>query len=158
MTHDPQAKPILCPSSHPENDGAQIFGAMTEVPGHGLRLGYLTEAVPVTPDILAASGKARPTEVLRVAAPCAAHACTHFDGSACRLATRVATMLDPVVRALPRCAIRPTCRWFRQEGAAACVRCPQVVTHRREATELQQAVSGLPPMLEPSAAEMGVTE
>jgi hypothetical protein len=33
-----------------------------------------------------------------------------------------------VVDALPRCLIRPACRWFQQEGKEACVRCPQVVT------------------------------
>ncbi len=26
------------------------------------------------------------------------------------------------------CRIRPTCRWFTQEGKAACMRCPQIVT------------------------------
>ena len=49
---------------------------------------------------------------------------------------------DPVVRALPRCAIRPTCRWFRQEGPAACFRCPQVVTDSRTASDLQREVAG----------------
>jgi hypothetical protein len=33
-----------------------------------------------------------------------------------------------VVDALPACAIRPACRWWQQEGKAACQRCPQVVT------------------------------
>ena len=121
-------KPILCPSAQPDVSDAKVFGVMTGTQETGLRVGYLNEAQPVTPDVLAASGPAAPTEVMRIAAPCMGHGCGHFDGTNCKLATRIATMLDPVVRALPRCAIRPTCRWFRQEGPAACFRCPQVVT------------------------------
>src|SRR5437763_115569 len=30
--------------------------------------------------------------------------------------------------ALPRCGIRPRCRWFAQNGRAACEVCPLVVT------------------------------
>jgi len=33
-----------------------------------------------------------------------------------------------VVSELPSCQIRDTCRWFAEEGGAACLRCPQVVT------------------------------
>ena len=54
--------------------------------------------------------------------------CKHFDGSDCRLVQEITAFLDPVVSSLPACDIRPTCRWFRQEGKAACLRCPQVVT------------------------------
>jgi len=51
------------------------------------------------------------------------------------LATRVATMLPPAVSALPRCAIRPTCLWFKQEGPAACLRCPRVATIERHSSD-----------------------
>jgi hypothetical protein len=34
---------------------------------------------------------------------------------------------------LPRCGIRPNCRWFAQEGAAACGVCPFVITDVSEA-------------------------
>jgi hypothetical protein len=79
--------------------------------------------------------------VLRIAAPCIR--CSHHDGTGCRLATRVATMLPPVVRTLPRCAIRTSCLWFRQEGPDACVRCPQVMTITRAPTAFEQDVAGL---------------
>ena len=65
----------------------------------------------------------------------------HFANHACSLAARIATMLDPVVSGLPRCAIRPTCRWFREQGRAACVRCPQVVTEAREGEGVPLEVS-----------------
>jgi len=51
-------------------------------------------------------------------------------------------MLDPAVSALPRCAIRPRCRWFRQEGREACLRCPLVATEQRNPSELDLAVAG----------------
>lgn len=142
MANEAPEKPILCPSAQPDVPDARVFGVMTGTQEAGLRVGYLNEPQPVTPEILAASAPAAPTEVMRIAAPCMGHDCGHFDGANCRLATRIATMLDPVVRSLPRCAIRPTCRWFRQEGPDACFRCPQVVTDLRAANELQRDVAG----------------
>ena len=56
--------------------------------------------------------------------------------------TRRRSVGAPVVGALPRCAIRPTCRWFRQEGREACLRCPQVATELRNPSELELAVAG----------------
>jgi hypothetical protein len=135
-------KPILCPSAQPDTANAKVFGVFIDTPQAGMRVGYLTEAQPITPDIVAATQPARPAEVLRVAAPCMGGGCVHFDGSNCKLAARVTTMLDPVVSGLPRCAIRPSCRWFRQEGRAACLRCPQVVTELRHGTDLQREVAG----------------
>ena len=142
MADESHDKPILCPSAQPDAADAKVFGVMTDAGQDGLRVGYLSEAQPISPDVLAAATPAAPTEVMRIAAPCLGHGCGHFDGANCRLATRIATMLDPVVRALPRCAIRPTCRWFRQEGPAACTRCPQVITDVRDASELQRTVAG----------------
>jgi len=119
--------PPLCPSARPEMEGSVLFGVVggtAEEP----RLAYLTEPHPVTDELLALSGPVTPTEVFRFAAPCAENACQHFDGSTCRLAARTARLLPPVVEVLPPCRLRPTCRWWRQEGRAACVRCPQIVT------------------------------
>jgi hypothetical protein len=39
------------------------------------------------------------------------------------------------VESLPACRIRPDCRWFVQEGRAACLRCPQIVTYSVNPTE-----------------------
>ena len=142
MARDAVDKPILCPSAQPGMDDARVFGVQTVTAEGEFRVGYLTEAQPVTPDILAASGAAPPTQVMRVAARCMGSGCKHFDGATCQLATRITQMLDPVVSGLPRCAIRPTCRWFRQEGRAACLRCPQVVTDLPDGTAHQHQVAG----------------
>jgi hypothetical protein len=120
---------------------AKIFGVQTGKQQEGLRVGYLNEPIPATKELLDAASPAEPTEVFRIAAPCMGSGCRHFDGANCRLATRVATLLDPVVSGLPPCAIRPTCRWFRQEGKAACLRCPQIVTDRRDGSELVREVA-----------------
>jgi hypothetical protein len=141
MDCDTSEKPTVCPSAQPEMEDARVFGVMTGTEQDGLRVAYLNEALPVTPEILEASGPLEPPEIMRIAAPCMGNGCIHFDGANCMLATRIATMLDPVVRSLPRCAIRPTCRWFRQEGAEACFRCPQVVTNQRTPTDLQREIA-----------------
>jgi hypothetical protein len=128
MTVSDRKNPVLqCPSA-PENEpGAVIFGVVTGTPEKP-RIGYLTEAQPVTESLLALAGQAKTGQVFRTAAPCMGNDCKHFDGSDCRLVQRIAAFLDPVVSGLPACDIRPTCRWFRQEGKAACIRCPQVIT------------------------------
>jgi len=145
MTTEPASKPpILCPSAQPDMAGAKIFGIQTTNPEAERRVGYLSQSLPVTEELLAAAAPAEAAEVFRIAAPCLGSGCKHFDGANCMLATRVATMLNPVVAGLPPCAIRPTCRWFRQEGKAACLRCPQIITDRREGDDLQRAVAGEP--------------
>jgi hypothetical protein len=83
----------------------------------------------------------RPTAVLRFSAPCASKSCAHFDEGTCRLASRIATRLPELPGPLRPCAIRPTCKWFRQERAAACRRCAHVVTEPYAATPLMEAVA-----------------
>ena len=77
----------------------------------------------------------KPTEVFRFAAHCEGKGCLHFDGANCRLATRIVQILPAVTEGLPACPIRPTCRWYQQEGKPACLRCPQIVTQTYEASE-----------------------
>ena len=127
----------LCPSAQPEMDGSVGFGVVggsAEEP----RVGYLTTPMRVTEDLLALSKPVPPTEVFRFAAPCVGTACRHFDGTNCTLVTRTVQLLPVVVTNLPACVIRPTCRWWQQEGKAACLRCPQIVTQNYQPTEPQR--------------------
>lgn len=94
----------------------------------GPRVAYVAGTVPVTAELLAMTGDLPATRVLRIASRCVEGQCTHFDGANCRLAQRIVDQLSPVVDGLPPCAIRRTCRWFAQEGRAACERCPQIAT------------------------------
>lgn len=144
MTKVVKAERQMCPSAQPSHIGARVFGVQIGTSSDDVRVGYLTETHPVTDELLALAGSAPATEVLRIAAPCIR--CDHHDGNGCSLARRVATMLDPVVASLPRCAIRPTCLWFHQEGKEACLRCPQVTTVKRSPTSFEQVVAGVPVM------------
>jgi hypothetical protein len=132
-------RPLLCPSAQTNWADSVMFGIVggtVEEP----RLIHLTETQPVTDELLALSQPANPTEVFRFAAPCAGNGCQHFDGSNCRLATKIVHMLPTVVEQLPPCHLRPTCRWWQQEGKAACLRCPQIVTETYHPSEhLRQA-------------------
>lgn len=117
----------MCPSAQPEMREARVLGVVGGTPEAPL-VGYLNEAVPVTAEVLALSGDAHPADVMRFAARCEESKCCHFDGKNCNLATRIVQILPAVVEVLPACLIRPECRWYLQEGRAACLRCPQVVT------------------------------
>lgn len=124
----------FCPSAQPEMAGSVVFGVVSgtvEEP----QLAYLTEPQPVSDELLALAGPVKPTEVFRFAAPCAGHACQHFDGANCLLATRIVQLLPTAVERLPPCRLRPRCRWWQQEGKAACMRCPQVVTENYKPSE-----------------------
>ena len=127
--------PVLCPSVQPETEGAHAFGVVGTVSG-ARRVTWIERPVPVTPQLLAMSGPVPPTQVMRFAARCQENACSHFDGRDCRLASRIVELLDPVATALPPCMIRANCRWFQQEGAPACRRCPQIVTETLNPSEL----------------------
>jgi hypothetical protein len=112
-----------------------LFGVL-ETTTEGPRVGYLVESLPVTSEVLAIAGPVAPTEIFRFGAPCAGRACQHFDGSSCRLAARIVELLPPVVSGLPPCRLRPDCRWWQQEGKAACLRCPQVITETYDPPEM----------------------
>ncbi|MGH2585486.1 MAG: nitrogen fixation protein [Dehalococcoidia bacterium] len=131
---DPTDAP-LCPSAQPEMAGAVAFGVVggtAEQP----RVAHLVQPLPVSDELLALVEPAKPAAVFRFAAPCAASACLHFAERRCRLASRVVETLPAAVDGLPACHIRPTCRWWRQEGKAACLRCPMIVTETANPSDL----------------------
>lgn len=123
----PATAPPLCPSAQPEMEGAVVFGVVGGTAA-APRVGYLTERLPATPALLALTGAVQPTEVFRIGAPCAGSGCRHFDGASCRLASKLVQLTPAAGASLPACTLRPDCRWWRQEGKAACMRCPAVVT------------------------------
>jgi hypothetical protein len=108
------------------------------------RLAYLDEVLPATPPVLELAAPLDVSQVFRLSARCEERKCTHFDGVDCQLAVRIAKMLPEVVDQLPACNIRRDCRWFRQEGRAACLRCPQILTGNHEADEVLREVAGVP--------------
>jgi hypothetical protein len=130
----------LCPSARPEMAGAVIFGVVGGT-AQEPRMAHLVQPLPVTEELLALAGPASPLAVFRTAAPCAQSACVHFAQNRCRLASRIVDELPEAVDGLPACRIRPHCRWWQQEGKAACLRCPLIVTEMTNPTEqLRHAV------------------
>lgn len=120
-------KELLCPSAQPDWESAHVFGVVGGTV-HNPRVAYFVEPQPITKELLDLTIPLEPTEVLRIAAPCAGHSCQHFDGNRCQLVSRTVKYLEPVVDKLPACAIRSSCRWWAEQGKAACCRCPQVIT------------------------------
>lgn len=118
-----------CPSSQVDFAESEVFGVVLGTPERP-EVAYLERTVPVTPELLAPLREASvpPPAALRVAAPCLSGACSHFDGASCSLANKVVRSMPSVVERLAPCAIRSTCRWFRQEGAEVCKRCAGIVT------------------------------
>jgi hypothetical protein len=117
----------LCPSAQPTLADSVVFGIVAgtvEKP----QLTHLVKPQPVTDEILALAHPVHPTEVFRFAAPCAKGDCLHFDGSQCRLASRIVAGLPITTEKLPHCSIRSNCRWWQQEGKAACMCCSQITT------------------------------
>jgi hypothetical protein len=140
-----EAKPLLCPSAQPEMKACRVLGVVGGRAGRP-ELAYLNQHLPVTEEVLRLAGPVKPTEVFRFAAHCEEKACRHFDGARCQLATRIVQILPAVTEGLPACLIRPTCRWYQQEGKAACLRCPQVVTQTYEAgDDYRRAAEGWAP-------------
>ena len=137
----------LCPSAQPGMENCRIIG-LVQPEGATVRLAYLKEHVPATPELLALAAPVKPTEVFRFAATCAEHKCPHFDGADCQLAARVVRLMPAAVETMPPCLIRKECRWYAQEGPAACKRCPEVTTVSYDVTPEMLAVSGLPVMQE----------
>lgn len=121
-----------------------MLGVVTPGPD-GPRLAYLDEALAATPDVLALSSPAHPTQVFRLSGKCQEASCPQFSGGKCSLGTRVAQLLPAVVDKVPRCIIRSDCRWFHQEGAAACLRCPQIATVNFEPSALMRRVIAIAP-------------
>src|SRR5215470_12747533 len=135
----------LCPSAQPGMDNCTVLGVVQQ-DGPSPRVVYLNQILPASQEVLDMAAPLKPTEVFRLAATCAEHRCPHFDGADCRLATRIVQILPAVVTTLPPCIIRQECRWYSQEGAAACRRCPEITTVNYDVSPLAQEVSGLPVM------------
>jgi hypothetical protein len=136
-----EQRTLLCPSAQPEMKASRVLGVVAGA-AEAPQVSYLNEPLPVTDDLLRLAAPVKPTEVFRFAAHCEEKVCRHFDGTHCRLATRIVEILPAVTEGLPACLIRPTCRWYHQEGRPACLRCPQIVTLTYEASDEYRRAAG----------------
>lgn len=130
----------LCPSAQPGWTDAIAIGVVGGT-ADGPEVSHFPAALPITPDLLRLAEPVTPAEVFRFAAPCLTRGCQHYKGEACHLVARVVSTLGEAVDDLPRCAIRPRCQWWRQEGPLACRRCPQIVTDNYNPSEAVRLAS-----------------
>jgi hypothetical protein len=119
----------LCPSARCEPDS--ILLGVVAPDG---RIGYLRPELRIDAKFVAAARAARaPEKRFRFAQPCVESRCAHWTGSRCGVIQNVldsgeASLAASESRPLPRCSIRPRCRWFAEHGTRACMVCPLVVT------------------------------
>jgi len=125
----PQKDVVFCPSAQPGLNRSVLIGVVDKS-RDGDFVSYLPQSSAVTDGTIAAftGSPVQATQLFRFAAPCEKGGCHNWSGSTCGVAKRVVQILPAVLSELPDCELRPSCRWFRQEGKPACLRCPQVVT------------------------------
>lgn len=116
-----------CPSAYCE-EGALLLGVMTP----SGRLAYIQPPTRVDADFVArAQAMGRPEARFRFSAPCREGQCPQWTGGGCGVVDfaldTYAAADSPLPDILPACAIRRTCRWYAQRGAAACAICPLIV-------------------------------
>ena len=123
-----EGRPLQCPAAPQHWPGAVIFAVFAD----GQTVPVRPE--PVTPAWLARCAPQTPRQVLRMAATCRQTGCRHWDaeqpGAAgdgtCTLVQRVIGAAVPpsdTSARLQPCGIRGTCRWWAQQGPAACRPC-----------------------------------
>lgn len=145
-------RPLTCPSSQPDQTGAMVIGVVTG-PADRRRVSMLRTLAPLDTVAGLIPPEIPVGEIVRLAGPCAEDRCRHFKESRCSLGERIAAALDPVAARPPPCAIRADCRWWNEQGAEACRRCPQIVTEPFEAAAGLREIAAPPPASPVSAQE-----
>ncbi len=117
-----------CPSSV-----AQVGAILLGVINDNGSVGYLETPVEIDEDFLTTAGENAALERrFRFSSKCVKSGCEQWHDGKCGVIERMID-LNPDWHehnpSLPSCSIRPTCRWYSQEGAKACSHCPHVVTN-----------------------------
>lgn len=121
--------PQMCPSA-PCQVGSKLHGIV----GPDGCLVRLTHPLVINKEFVetATSGNS-PTKRFRFTAVCSEEHCAQWRSGACQIASKarkvsVASPDEFSADRLVPCAIRKNCRWYHQEGRAACSVCSYVVT------------------------------
>jgi hypothetical protein len=122
----------MCPSTTAAN-ATVLLGMITPA-------GTVAYVTPMTPPSVATElvgDGEQPEASFRFAGPCITTGCGFWSESRCGLGARLvesyedSTVATTETPQLPRCAIRPSCRWYAEHGPRACAACPWVVTDNR---------------------------
>ena len=121
-----QSDRLLCPS-YVAKPGALLYGVVST---EG-QVEYLEEPIRVDQTFVTEASKGRaPEERFRFAGACIGKGCGQWDttGASCGLVGKIVENMNRKAEAaLPECGIRPTCRWFAQQGSVACASCPEII-------------------------------
>jgi hypothetical protein len=132
---------LACPSA-PADEGATLLGIV----GPSGEIGYVSPLIQIDETFLNAAAGGRPLEErFRFSQPCVEAKCGFWNGSGCNVIEHVLEQESPAPASsalrIPRCSIRPNCRWFHQRGLAACRACRFVVTKvSQDGRQYQEAV------------------
>jgi hypothetical protein len=137
---DPGKTPKTCPSA-PCQEGALLLGVVAP----DGTVAYVQPPTRVSAEFVdRARALGHPERRFRFASTCIEAGCPQWTGRGCGVvdiaigpppdesAAMAPAAADAKTRpagaaALPACAIRRSCRWYAQRGAAACAVCPLVV-------------------------------
>lgn len=126
----------LCPSSRCD-EGNILLGLVNA----GGRIDFIPQRVEIDAEFVAIAKQGRPPERrFRFSSPCLTRGCEKWDGERCGVAKilheRGPELFPPEPEAgLPRCSIRPDCRWHGEYGDSICFACSWVVTESSNSLE-----------------------
>ncbi|MFE6337354.1 hypothetical protein ACFVOK_29690 [Streptomyces sp. NPDC057798] len=132
-------RPVLCPSA-PAAEGAVILGVVNADGS----IAYLGQRLIATREFVDIARIGRePERRFRFASPCRQDGCKQWVDGECGVPSRVKEILPAAAAEdhLPRCSIRPQCRWYRQTGAESCRICPWVITRGPVEDEISSAAN-----------------
>jgi hypothetical protein len=128
---------IMCPSNKCK-PGSKLLGIRQE---NGT-VSILPDPLPIDENFINTVNQddVRPEQKFRFTNKCVETGCSQWNGKGCGVIDQVIQYLEhiPHNATLPKCSIRPSCRWFLQTGANACKICPYIIT---EITEADNPVS-----------------
>ena len=120
----------MCPSSKAQH-GAKLLGVRQD----DGKVAILPQPLAISSDFIEkANQSSKAEQKFRFTNKCVASGCTQWTGSRCGVADQIIGVMNElsVTDGIPVCAIRPSCRWFMQNGPDACKVCPYVITETTE--------------------------
>jgi hypothetical protein len=117
-----------CPSA-PASPGAVLLGVVND----DGTLGYFGTEITVDEEFIATGRQQGDLEKqFRFSSKCVKSGCNQWQDGKCGVISKMISLnpdwhKQPFL--LPDCSIRPTCRWYAQEGDHACSHCPYIVTN-----------------------------
>jgi hypothetical protein len=127
-----------CPSGTVTDPESVVLGVRSGASGE---LSYLAAPIPAADVISLIPDDIEPRRVLRFASHCVS-SCANRAGDDCTLVDRLTKLpAESELASIPRCHLRPHCKWWNQVGVEACRRCPAVVTTIRADDEVRAMVA-----------------